>query len=117
MCGAEVCRGLEKRGAYMGPGNGSDQGLPLPAAGVHRQVLFTTVGWFVGYYLAKRTEYMHAKLDRELLEYVKQHPEDFKAAGRISWCLKGSSQLALMCPCGKMVLGCLWNLVLSSKLD
>ncbi|KFQ43820.1 NADH dehydrogenase [ubiquinone] 1 subunit C2, isoform 2, partial [Nestor notabilis] len=49
-------------------------------AGVHRQVLFTTVGWFAGYYLAKRTEYMYAKLDRELLEYVKQHPNDFKEA-------------------------------------
>ncbi|XP_030331740.1 NADH dehydrogenase [ubiquinone] 1 subunit C2 [Strigops habroptila] len=51
---------------------------PVLRAGVHRQVLFTTVGWFVGYYLAKRMEYMYAKLDRELLEYVKQHPEDFK---------------------------------------
>ncbi|NWI87859.1 NDUC2 dehydrogenase, partial [Pitta sordida] len=48
--------------------------------GVHRQILFTTVGCFVGYYLAKRTEYIHAKVDRELLEYVKRHPEDFKAA-------------------------------------
>ncbi|NXG86661.1 NDUC2 dehydrogenase, partial [Stercorarius parasiticus] len=46
--------------------------------GVHRQVLFTTVGWFVGYYLAKRTGYIHAKLDRELFEYVRQHPADFK---------------------------------------
>ncbi|KFM12179.1 NADH dehydrogenase [ubiquinone] 1 subunit C2, partial [Aptenodytes forsteri] len=49
-------------------------------AGVHRQILFTTVGWFVGYYLIKRTEYVHAKLDRELSEYVRQHPEDFKVA-------------------------------------
>ncbi|XP_030308987.1 NADH dehydrogenase [ubiquinone] 1 subunit C2 [Calypte anna] len=53
---------------------------PIIRAGVHRQVLFTTVGWFVGYYLIKRTEYMYAKLDRDLLEYVRQHPEDFKAA-------------------------------------
>ncbi|NXT79260.1 NDUC2 dehydrogenase, partial [Zapornia atra] len=50
--------------------------------GVHRQVLFTTVGWFAGYYLAKRTDYIYAKVDRELLEYVRQHPEDFKAAGK-----------------------------------
>ncbi|NXV77681.1 NDUC2 dehydrogenase, partial [Atlantisia rogersi] len=50
--------------------------------GVHRQVLFTTVGWFVGYYLTKRTDYVYAKVDRELLEYVRQHPEDFKAAGK-----------------------------------
>ncbi|KAM6292750.1 NADH dehydrogenase [ubiquinone] 1 subunit C2 [Porphyrio hochstetteri] len=53
---------------------------PVLRAGVHRQILFTTVGWFVGYYLAKRTDYMNAKVDRELLEYVRQHPEDFKAA-------------------------------------
>ncbi|NXG07696.1 NDUC2 dehydrogenase, partial [Sakesphorus luctuosus] len=50
--------------------------------GVHRQILLTTVGWFVGYYLTKRTEYMYAKVDRELLEYVRLHPEDFKAADK-----------------------------------
>ncbi|XP_075347341.1 NADH dehydrogenase [ubiquinone] 1 subunit C2 isoform X2 [Mycteria americana] len=60
--------------------NGFNQ-RPVIRAGVHRQILFTTVGWFVGYYLAKRTEYIHAKLDRELFEYVRQHPEDFKTAG------------------------------------
>ncbi|KFV00652.1 NADH dehydrogenase [ubiquinone] 1 subunit C2, partial [Tauraco erythrolophus] len=49
-------------------------------AGVHRQVLYATVGWFVGYYLTKRMEYMHAKVDRELFEYVRHHPEDFKTA-------------------------------------
>ncbi|NXA09656.1 NDUCR dehydrogenase, partial [Sapayoa aenigma] len=54
---------------------------PVLKAGVHRQILFTTVGWFVGYYLVKRTEYIYAKVDRELLEYVRQHPEDFKVAG------------------------------------
>ncbi|KAK4832727.1 hypothetical protein QYF61_025216, partial [Mycteria americana] len=59
--------------------NGFNQ-RPVIRAGVHRQILFTTVGWFVGYYLAKRTEYIHAKLDRELFEYVRQHPEDFKTA-------------------------------------
>ncbi|NWV13763.1 NDUC2 dehydrogenase, partial [Ptilonorhynchus violaceus] len=48
--------------------------------GVHRQVLFTTVGWFVGYYVMKRTEYFHAKVDRELFEYIRHHPEDFKGA-------------------------------------
>ncbi|XP_064500956.1 NADH dehydrogenase [ubiquinone] 1 subunit C2 [Pseudopipra pipra] len=53
---------------------------PVLRAGVHRQVLFTTVGWFVGYYLAKRSDYIYAKKDRELLEYVRHHPEDFKAA-------------------------------------
>lgn len=75
--------GLGKaRWARLGPGEGLRQGdIPPSAAGVHRQVLFTTVGWFVGYYLAKRTEYIHAKLDRELFEYVRQHPADFKATG------------------------------------
>ncbi|XP_025919665.1 NADH dehydrogenase [ubiquinone] 1 subunit C2-like, partial [Apteryx rowi] len=53
-------------------------GLSRHDPGVHRQILFATVGWFVGYYLIKRTEYAHAKWDRELFEYVKQHPEDFK---------------------------------------
>ncbi|XP_051635428.1 NADH dehydrogenase [ubiquinone] 1 subunit C2 [Manacus candei] len=53
---------------------------PVLRAGVHRQVLFTTVGWFVGYYLAKRSDYIYAKRDRELLEYVRHHPEDFKVA-------------------------------------
>lgn len=53
----------------------------FPLAGVHRQVLFTTVGWFAGYFLAKRTEYVHARKDREMFEYVRHHPEDFKTAG------------------------------------
>ncbi|NWI49321.1 NDUC2 dehydrogenase, partial [Calyptomena viridis] len=54
---------------------------PVLRAGIHRQLLYTTVGWFVGYYLMKRTEYVYAKVDRELLDYVRRHPEDFKAAG------------------------------------
>ncbi|NXX15116.1 NDUC2 dehydrogenase, partial [Podargus strigoides] len=54
---------------------------PAIRAGVHRQILFTTAGWFFGYYLMKRTNYVYAKLDRELFEYVRQHPEDFKIAG------------------------------------
>lgn len=53
----------------------------FPLAGVHRQVLFTTVGWFAGYFLAKRTEYVHAKKDREMFEYIRHHPEDFKTEG------------------------------------
>ncbi|NWV16410.1 NDUCR dehydrogenase, partial [Origma solitaria] len=55
--------------------------LSLPAVGVHRQVLFATVGWFVGYQLVKRVQYVHAKVDRELFEYMRHHPEDFKGAG------------------------------------
>ncbi|NXS24204.1 NDUC2 dehydrogenase, partial [Mystacornis crossleyi] len=48
--------------------------------GVHRQILLATLGWFVGYQLVKRAEYMHAKMDRELFEYIRQHPGDFHAA-------------------------------------
>ncbi|OPJ85934.1 NADH dehydrogenase [ubiquinone] 1 subunit C2 [Patagioenas fasciata monilis] len=74
---------LGERRAQLGPGDGSRQGGHSPsAAGLHRQVLFTTVGWFVGYYLTKRADYIHAKVDRELLEYVRHHPEDFKRAER-----------------------------------
>ncbi|XP_053313898.1 NADH dehydrogenase [ubiquinone] 1 subunit C2 [Spea bombifrons] len=51
---------------------------PALRAGVHRQVLFTTIGVFVGYYLTKKENYEHAKRDRELSEYVRQHPEDFQ---------------------------------------
>ncbi|XP_065270056.1 NADH dehydrogenase [ubiquinone] 1 subunit C2 isoform X1 [Emys orbicularis] len=54
---------------------------PVVRAGVHRQVLYATVGWCVGYYLSKRADYIHAKLDRELMEYIRQHPEDFKEKG------------------------------------
>ncbi|NXH80525.1 NDUC2 dehydrogenase, partial [Edolisoma coerulescens] len=48
--------------------------------GVHRQVLLATLGWFVGYQLVKRAEYMHAKVDRELFEYIRHHPGDFRSA-------------------------------------
>lgn len=81
--------GLGKAGGPSGAGRWAETGdVPPPAAGVHRQILFTTVGWFVGYYLVKRMEYIHAKQDRELFEYVRQHPEDFKGAGIISWYFK-----------------------------
>lgn len=36
----------------------------------------------------KRADYIHAKLDRELFEYVRHHPEDFKAAGITTWYFK-----------------------------
>uniref|UniRef100_A0A452J379 NADH dehydrogenase [ubiquinone] 1 subunit C2 n=1 Tax=Gopherus agassizii TaxID=38772 RepID=A0A452J379_9SAUR len=39
---------------------------------------YATVGWCVGYSLSKHADYIHAKLDRELMEYIRQHPEDFK---------------------------------------
>uniref|UniRef100_A0A3Q2Y5T2 NADH dehydrogenase [ubiquinone] 1 subunit C2 n=1 Tax=Hippocampus comes TaxID=109280 RepID=A0A3Q2Y5T2_HIPCM len=46
-------------------------------SGVHRQVLLTTIGWFLGYHLTKYENYVHAKLDREMNEYMKLHPDDF----------------------------------------
>ncbi|XP_032909459.1 NADH dehydrogenase [ubiquinone] 1 subunit C2 [Catharus ustulatus] len=52
---------------------------PVLRAGVHRQILFATVGCFVGYQLVKRTDYVHAKVDRELFEYIRHHPADFPA--------------------------------------
>ncbi|XP_074837374.1 NADH dehydrogenase [ubiquinone] 1 subunit C2 [Carettochelys insculpta] len=51
---------------------------PFIRAGVHRQILYATVGWYIGYFLSKRADYIHAKVDRELMEYIKQHPDDFK---------------------------------------
>ncbi|NXO62131.1 NDUC2 dehydrogenase, partial [Phainopepla nitens] len=45
--------------------------------GVHRQILLATVGCFVGYQLVKHTEYKHARVDRELFEYMRHHPVDF----------------------------------------
>ncbi|NXD05083.1 NDUC2 dehydrogenase, partial [Certhia familiaris] len=54
---------------------------PVVRAGVHRQVLFATLGCFLGYQLVKRAEYVHAKVDRELFEYMRHHPADFQAAG------------------------------------
>uniref|UniRef100_K7F922 NADH:ubiquinone oxidoreductase subunit C2 n=1 Tax=Pelodiscus sinensis TaxID=13735 RepID=K7F922_PELSI len=51
---------------------------PPHIAGVHRQLLYTTVGWYLGYYLSKRADYNCAKRDRDLMEYIRHHPEDFK---------------------------------------
>ncbi|XP_066197340.1 NADH dehydrogenase [ubiquinone] 1 subunit C2 [Sylvia atricapilla] len=50
---------------------------PILRAGLHRQVLFASLGFFVGYQLVKRAEYVHAKVDRELFEYMRHHPVDF----------------------------------------
>lgn len=50
--------------------------------GVHRQVLLTTVGWFLGYHLSKYENYFYAKLDREMNQYVELHPEEFAQKGQ-----------------------------------
>lgn len=52
-------------------------------AGVHRQVLLVSVGWFLGYHLTKREIYTYAKLDREMNGYIRKHPEEFLEKGNI----------------------------------
>lgn len=49
--------------------------------GVHRQVLLATIGWFVGYHVTKYENYIYARLDRDMNEYVRLHPEEFAAKG------------------------------------
>ncbi|XP_015272124.1 PREDICTED: NADH dehydrogenase [ubiquinone] 1 subunit C2-like [Gekko japonicus] len=46
--------------------------------GVHRQLLYTTVGFYVGHYMARRAAYFYAKRDLDIAEYIRTHPEDFK---------------------------------------
>uniref|UniRef100_A0A8C6XIG1 NADH dehydrogenase [ubiquinone] 1 subunit C2 n=1 Tax=Naja naja TaxID=35670 RepID=A0A8C6XIG1_NAJNA len=56
-----------------------DNGLnrrPILRAGVHRQVLITTLGFCLGYYIKRYSNYYYAERDRELFSYIKQHPED-----------------------------------------
>ncbi|GCC38524.1 NADH dehydrogenase [ubiquinone] 1 subunit C2 [Chiloscyllium punctatum] len=56
--------------------NGLFRRPPLKA-GLHRQLLYVTVGWFLGYYVTKIENYKTAKFDREMMEYIRQHPDDF----------------------------------------
>ncbi|XP_069496038.1 NADH dehydrogenase [ubiquinone] 1 subunit C2 [Ambystoma mexicanum] len=58
-------------------GNALNRRPPL-LSGVHRQALGITIGWFIGYHLTRHDNYTFAKLDRDLFEYMKLHPEDFK---------------------------------------
>lgn len=51
--------------------------------GVHRQFLLATIGWFIGYHLTKYENYMYAKLDRDMNEYIRLHPEEFAAKGKL----------------------------------
>ncbi|XP_029458058.1 NADH dehydrogenase [ubiquinone] 1 subunit C2 [Rhinatrema bivittatum] len=51
---------------------------PPLRAGVHRQLLLTSAGWFLGYHLTKRENYINAREDTDLIGYMKLHPEDFK---------------------------------------
>ncbi|XP_072345737.1 NADH dehydrogenase [ubiquinone] 1 subunit C2-like [Scyliorhinus torazame] len=45
--------------------------------GVHRQLLYVTVGWFLGYYLTKVENDKTAQLDQEMTEYIRHHPGNF----------------------------------------
>ncbi|XP_015682105.1 NADH dehydrogenase [ubiquinone] 1 subunit C2 [Protobothrops mucrosquamatus] len=50
---------------------------PALRAGVHRQVLMATLGFCLGYYIKRYSNYYYAERDRELFSYIKHHPEDF----------------------------------------
>ncbi|XP_028321403.1 NADH dehydrogenase [ubiquinone] 1 subunit C2 [Gouania willdenowi] len=50
---------------------------PPLKSGVHRQFLYATIGWFVGYHITKYENYVYAKRDHEMNEYIRQHPEEF----------------------------------------
>ncbi|XP_073336771.1 NADH dehydrogenase [ubiquinone] 1 subunit C2 [Pagrus major] len=52
---------------------------PPLKSGVHRQVLLSTVGWFIGYHLTKYENYCYAKRDRDVSEYIRTHPAEFPA--------------------------------------
>ncbi|KAG7471169.1 hypothetical protein MATL_G00121620 [Megalops atlanticus] len=51
---------------------------PALKSGVHRQLLYATIGWFLGYHLRKRELYTYARLDRDMSEYIRMHPEEFR---------------------------------------
>lgn len=53
--------------------------------GVHRQALFITVGWFIGYHLTKYENYKYATLDRDMNEYIRLHPNEFPEKGNSTW--------------------------------
>ncbi|KAE8627977.1 hypothetical protein XENTR_v10007244 [Xenopus tropicalis] len=56
--------------------------MPALRAGVHRQLLLTSIGVFLGYHATKYENYRNANTDRQLFEYIRQHPQDFKVPER-----------------------------------
>ncbi|KAK5868942.1 hypothetical protein PBY51_009913 [Eleginops maclovinus] len=52
---------------------------PPLKSGVHRLVLLSSIGWYIGYHVTKREIYHYAKIDRDMKEYIGLHPEDFVA--------------------------------------
>lgn len=62
--------------------NEADNVCPvLILKGVHRQVLLSTIGWFLGYHISKYETYFYAKRDRDMYKYVELHPEEFAPKG------------------------------------
>ncbi|KAM9037770.1 NADH dehydrogenase [ubiquinone] 1 subunit C2-like [Sarcophilus harrisii] len=51
---------------------------PVLSAGLHRQLLYVTSFYFVGYYLIKRQDFKYAQRDRDMFQYMRLHPEDYK---------------------------------------
>ncbi|XP_044524863.1 NADH dehydrogenase [ubiquinone] 1 subunit C2-like, partial [Gracilinanus agilis] len=47
-------------------------------SGLHRQLLYVTSFYFVGYYFIKRQDFKYAERDRDMHLYMKLHPEDYK---------------------------------------
>uniref|UniRef100_A0A6I8PA43 NADH dehydrogenase [ubiquinone] 1 subunit C2 n=1 Tax=Ornithorhynchus anatinus TaxID=9258 RepID=A0A6I8PA43_ORNAN len=66
---------------------------PVVQAGLHRQLLYVTAFWFVGYFLVKRENFKYAQRDQDMFEYVKRHPEDFPKKGS-----PGVDRPPLACP-------------------
>ncbi|KAJ8410886.1 hypothetical protein AAFF_G00188430 [Aldrovandia affinis] len=58
---------------------------PALKSGVHRQVLFTSIGWFLGYHLKKYENYACARKDREMNEYIRLHPAEFQEKDKITF--------------------------------
>ncbi|XP_020490563.1 NADH dehydrogenase [ubiquinone] 1 subunit C2 [Labrus bergylta] len=50
---------------------------PPLKSGLHRQFLLATIGWFIGYHITKKENYTYAKLDLDMSEYIRLHPEEF----------------------------------------
>ncbi|MBN3285197.1 NDUC2 dehydrogenase, partial [Polyodon spathula] len=57
---------------------------PALRSGVHRQLLLASIGWFVGYHLTKYENYTYARLDRDMREYIRLHPDEFQHKGNHS---------------------------------
>ncbi|EGW00449.1 NADH dehydrogenase [ubiquinone] 1 subunit C2 [Cricetulus griseus] len=57
--------------------NNALKGRPVLKAGLHRQLLYVTSFYFVGYFFLKRQEYWYAVRDHDMFGYMKLHPEDF----------------------------------------